>query len=123
MKALAKIFKIKLRKGDMVVVIRGRLKGRSGRVTAIHPRTNKVTVGELDVVKRHVKPSRENPQGGIIEVNRPLFVSKVALVEPKSGKPTRVGCRISADGKRERIYKRSGQPVRPPAKNVEKAGK
>ncbi|MYB39833.1 50S ribosomal protein L24 [Candidatus Saccharibacteria bacterium] len=103
---------MKLRKGDLVTVISGRLKGQSGRVTAVHPKLNKVTVENLNLVKKHAKPSQEHPQGGILDVVKPLAVSKVALVEPKSGRPSRVGFRTGKDGGKQRVYKRGGQPVR-----------
>ena len=107
-----KVYKIKLRKGDLVTVISGRLKGQSGRVTAVHPKLNKVTVENLNLVKKHAKPSREHPQGGILDVVKPLAVSKLALVEPKSGRPSRIGFKLDKDGSKQRIYKKGGQAVR-----------
>ena len=109
----------------MVVVTRGKLKGQKGRVTAIHPRLNKVSVDGLNIVKKHLKPTKDQPQGGILEVGRPLGVSKVALLELDSQQPSRCGIRLSKDGKKERFYKRSGKPVHQapvPKKSKEKQG-
>ena len=111
-----RVFKIKFKKGDMVVITKGRLKGQKGRITETHPRLHKVTVDNLNLVKKHLKPDKMHPQGGILEVSRPIWVSKIALVEPKSQKPTRISYRISKDGSRERIYQKTGQVVRPLAK-------
>ena len=103
-----RLFKIRLRKGDMVVVTRGRLKGQKGRVTATHPYLNQVSIEGVNIVKKHLKPSRSQPQGGIIELNRPLAVSKVAPLEPKLQKPSRIGFKLAKDGTKERFYKRGG---------------
>ena len=119
---LNRIFKIKLQKGDLIVVTRGKLKGQKGRVTAVYPRLNKVSVDGLNIVKKHSKPTKENPQGGILEISRPLGVSKVALFEPDSQQPSRSGVRLTKDGKKERFYKRGGKPVhQAPAQKQSKA--
>ena len=110
------IFKIKLQKGDMVVITKGRLKGQKGRITETHPRLNKVTVENLNLVKKHLKPTKMHPQGGILEVTRPIWVSKVSLIEPKSQKPSRVGFKLNKDAQKERIYKKSGEVVARPGK-------
>ncbi len=75
------VFKIRLKKGDSVVVRSGKYKGRSGQVLATHPRLNKVTVDGINIVKRHLKPTRLQPQGGIVEVTKPIWVSKLTLVK------------------------------------------
>ena len=98
-------------KGDSVIVTTGRLKGQKGRVLKTHPRQNQVTVENLNIVKKHQKPNQEHPQGAIVEVNKPIAVCKVALLEPKSGRPTKVAYQMSKDGDKVRLYKRSGQPV------------
>ena len=110
--SLRRVFKIKLRQGDMVVVTRGRLKGQKGRVTAIHPSLNKVSVESINMVKKHLKPTKAEPQGGIIEVSRPFWVSKVALLEPETQKASRSGVKIAKDGSRERFYKSSGKVLK-----------
>lgn len=108
----AKLYKIRLKKGDLVVVRSGKYKGKTGKVTATHPRENKVTVEGINVVKKHVKPNQQHPQGDIVEVTKPIWVSKVSLVEATTKKPTRIGYKVAADGKKTRIYKRSGKEIK-----------
>jgi large subunit ribosomal protein L24 len=78
------VYKIRLKKGDTVVITAGKEKGKTGKVVSTHPTLNKVTVENINVVKRHVKPTQTNPQGGIIEKTKPLPVSNVAILEPTS---------------------------------------
>lgn len=106
-----KVFKIRLKKGDTVVVRLGKYKGQTGKVLATHPRENKVTVEGINIVKKHVKPSRTQPQGGIVELTKPMWVSKVAIVEPTSKKPSRIGYTLAKDGAKTRTYKRSGKEI------------
>ncbi len=108
----AKPFKIRLKKGDLVVVRAGKYKGKTGKITAVHPRLNKVTVDGINIVKKHVKPNRDHPQGAIVELNQPIWVSKVSIVDPVSKKPSRVGYQLAADGKKSRIYKTSGKEIK-----------
>ena len=107
-----KIFKIRLKKNDSVVVLSGKYKGKTGKISAVHPKTNKVTVDGINVVKRHVKPSKANPQGAILEVTKPIWVSKVAIVEPTSKKPTRIGYKLDAKGAKTRVFKRTGKEIK-----------
>ena len=83
---IAKIYKIKLKKGDKVVVLSGKNKGKTGTISAVHPKQNKVTVDGINIVKKHIKPNRENPQGTIAEINKPIWVSKLAIIEPTTKK-------------------------------------
>jgi large subunit ribosomal protein L24 len=106
------IFKIKLKKGDTVVVRAGKYKGKTGKITATHPTLNKVTVEGINIVKKAMKPTRTQPQGGIVELTKPIWVSKVALVEPTSKKPSRVGIKVAADGTKTRVFKRTGKEVK-----------
>ena len=106
------IYKIRLKKGDTVVVRAGKYKGKSGKVTAVHPADNKVTVEGINVVKKAVKPDQTHPRGGIIEVTKPMWVSKVGLVEPSSKKPSKIGYKIGKDGTKTRVYKRSGKEIK-----------
>lgn len=106
------VFKIRIKKGDTVVVRAGKYKGQTGKVTATHPRENKVTVDGINIVKKHVKPDRAHPQGGIIELTKPVWVSKVSIVEPTSKKPSRIGYQMNADGTKTRIYKKSGKEIK-----------
>jgi large subunit ribosomal protein L24 len=106
------IFKIRLKKGDTVVVRAGKFKGKSGKITAVHPSLNKVTVEGINIVKKHQKPNKAYPQGGIIELTKPMWVSKVAVVDPTSKKATRIGYSIGKDGAKTRIYKKSGKEIK-----------
>jgi len=108
----AKVFKIRLKKGDLVIVRTGKDKGKTGKVTAVHPRENKVTVDGVNVAKKHVKPNREHPQGAIVDITRPIWVSKVAIVDPTTKKPSRVGYKLDVKGKKTRVYKRGGKEIK-----------
>lgn len=106
------LFKIKLKKGDNVVVLSGKYKGKTGKVTATHPTENKVTVEGINIVKKHQKPNKEHPQGGIIEITKPIWVSKVAIVEPTGKKPSRIGYKLNSDGSKTRIFKSTGKEIK-----------
>jgi large subunit ribosomal protein L24 len=106
------VFKIRLKKDDVVVVTTGKYKGQTGKITATHPKENKVTVEGINIVKKAVKPTQAKPQGGIFEITKPMWVSKVALIDPTDNKPTRVGYKIDKNGDKVRIYKRSGKEVK-----------
>jgi large subunit ribosomal protein L24 len=106
------IFKIRLKKGDTVVVRVGKYKGQTGKVLATHPSENKVTVEGVNIVKKHVKPNRANPQGGIIEVTKPIWVSKVAIVDPSTKKGARIGYKLDKDGSKTRVFKGSGKEIK-----------
>lgn len=99
-----KIFKIRLKKGDTVVVRSGKYKGQTGAITAVHPSENKVTVEGVNVVKKHQKPTQTQPQGGIIEVTKPIWVSKVGIVDPSTKKAARIAYKLDKDGKKVRVY-------------------
>ena len=106
------LYKIRLKKGDTVVVLSGKHKGKTGKISATHPRDNKVTVDGVNLVKKHLKPNRDHPQGGIIDLVKPIWVSKVALVDPTSKKPTRIGYKLNSDGSKVRIAKKSGKELK-----------
>lgn len=106
------MFKIRLKKGDTVVVLTGKDKGKTGKVTATHPTLNKVTVEGINLAKKHVKPNRQNPQGNIVEITRPIWVSKVAIVEPTSKKASRIGYKVDKDGTKVRVFKRNGKEIK-----------
>jgi large subunit ribosomal protein L24 len=107
-----KLFKIRLQKGDTVVVRAGKYKGKSGKVLSTHPSENKVTVEGINIVKKHQKPNKTYPQGGIIEITKPIDVSKVGLQDPTTKKPTRIGYNVSKDGTKTRIAKASGKEIK-----------
>jgi large subunit ribosomal protein L24 len=102
--------KYKVKKGDEVIVIAGREKGKKGKITKILTDEARVIVGGINMVKRHSKPSRTSA-GGIVEKEASLHVSNVALLDPKSGKATRVGYKVKEDGTKTRIAKRSGEVI------------
>ena len=97
----------RVRKGDTVVVIAGKDKGKRGKVLRILKKSGRVVIERVMMVKRHTKPSQQNPQGGIVEKEGSVHLSNVMLVDPRDGLPTRVGVEVQ-DGKRYRIAKRSG---------------
>ena len=107
-----KVYKIRLAKGDTVIVIAGKDKGKTGKVTATHPRENKVTVEGVNVVKKHQKPNKAYPQGGIIELTKPIWVSKVAAYEPTAKKASRIGYKISKDGQKSRVFKATSKEMK-----------
>jgi large subunit ribosomal protein L24 len=107
-----KLFKIRLKKGDTVVVRAGKYKGKTGKVVATHPADNKVTVEGVNIVKKHQKPNKAYPQGGIIELAKPINVSKVGFQDPTSKKPTRIGYKVAQDGTKTRVAKASGKEIK-----------
>ncbi|MBX6394794.1 MAG: 50S ribosomal protein L24 [Alicyclobacillaceae bacterium] len=100
---------MRIKKGDLVVVIAGKDKGKKGRVLAAYPKKQRVLVEGVNMVKRHTKPNPANPQGGIITKEAPVHVSNVMIVDPKTGEPTRVGMKILSDGTKVRYAKKSGE--------------
>ena len=108
----AKLFKIRLNKGDTVVVRAGKYKGKTGKITATHPRENKVTVEGINIVKKHVKPNQQHPQGAIVELTKPIWVSKVSIVEPTTKKASRIGYKLDKDGAKTRIFKSNGKEIK-----------
>jgi large subunit ribosomal protein L24 len=100
----------KIKKGDTVVVLAGKDKGRTGEVTKIIPKDDKVVVSGINVHARHRKPSQLNPQGGIERKEAPLHISNVAIADPKDGSPTRVRFE-ERDGKKVRVAAKSGELI------------
>ena len=100
---------MKLRKGDTVIVISGKDKGKEGTVSHVMPTSNKVIVDGINVAKKHQKPRKANEQGGVIDRDMPIEASNVMLVH--KGKPTRVGFKVKADGTKVRIAKTTGEEI------------
>jgi large subunit ribosomal protein L24 len=98
----------KVKKGDRVVVIAGRDKGKSGEVLRVYPSEARVLVAGVNVVKRHQRQTAR-VQGGIVSKEAPLHLSKIAHVDPKTGGPTRIGFKVLGDGRRVRFAKKSGE--------------
>jgi len=102
--------KLKIKKGDKVVVTAGRDKGKTGDVIAVFPKDNKALVQGVNMVKRHQKQTPQN-QGGIINRESRIEISNLAIADPKDGKPSRIGYKINDDGTKVRIAKRSGEVI------------
>ena len=105
-------FKIRLKKGDTVVVRTGKYKGKTGKITATHPTDNKVTVEGINIVKKAMKPTQARPQGGFLEITKPMWVSKVAVIEPTTKKTSRIGYTVKDDGTKVRTYKSTGKEIK-----------
>ncbi len=99
----------KIRKGDKVVVLAGKDKGRTGEVLRMMPKDDKAVVRGINMVRRHQRQS-QSQEGGIISKEAPIHVSNIAVADPKDGKPTRVGFEVK-DGKKVRVAKRSGATI------------
>ena len=102
--------KLKIKKGDNIVVITGRDKGKSGTVLRVDPKESRVLVQGVNVVKRHTRPAA-GQSGGIVEKELTLHISNVSLIDPKSNKPTRVGYKTQPDGRKVRVARRSGEVI------------
>ena len=100
----------KIKKGDNVVVLSGKDKGKTGTVAKVLPKDGKVVVEGVNMIARHRKPNQQNPQGGIDRYEAPMHIAKVAVADPKDGKPTRVGFKVEGD-KKVRYAKRSGEVI------------
>lgn len=111
MNTLPKRYKIRLKKGDTVMVRSGKYKGRTGKILATHPADNAVTVEGINIVKKHMKPNRTHPQGGIIELTKPIAVSKVGILDSAANKPSRIGYKLDG-GDKTRVMKTSGKEIK-----------
>ena len=100
----------KIKKGDKVIVLAGRDKGRSGEVVEVRPAEGRATVRGVNMVKRHQRQTAQQ-EGGIISKELPVHLSNIAIADPKDGKPTRIGFKIGGDGRKVRIAKRSGAEI------------
>ena len=103
--------KLKLKKGDQVVVLTGRSKGVSGKIDKINPLTQRAFVSGANIYKKHQKASASNQEGGIVEKPMSLHVSNIAFLDPKTKKATKLGMKIRKDGQKTRIAKASGTEV------------
>ena len=108
---MAEMKKLAVRKGDTVIVGSGDDKGKKGKVLEVSPKEGKVIVEGLNLVKKHVKPRKMGDQGGIIEAEGAMYVSKVQVICPHCNKPARVGHKKFADGTKSRICKRCGEAL------------
>lgn len=99
----------KLQTGDTVIVRAGNHKGKTGKITSVDIKNNRVTVEGINLAKKHQKPTQANPAGGLVEITRPIHVSNVGIVNPKDkNKASRIGYKIDAKGKKARVYRQAG---------------
>ncbi len=103
--------KLKLKKGDEVIVLTGKDKGQKGKIVKSMPKDNQVIVSGLNIVKKHQKADAAGNKAGIVEIEKPMNVSNVAILDPKDGKATRVGYKTLEDGKKVRVSKRTGEVI------------
>ena len=104
--------KLHIKKNDIVVVLAGEDKGKTGKVLKVLVEKNRALVEGVNMVSKSTKPSAKNPQGGIVKQEAPIHISNLSLVDPKSGKATRVGIKVTEDGKKVRIAKKSGEEIK-----------
>ena len=104
--------KLHIKKNDTVVVLAGEDKGKTGKVLKVLVEKNRALVEGVNMVSKSTKPSAKNPQGGIIKQEAPIHISNLSLIDPKSGKATRVGIKVTEDGKKVRIAKKSGEEIK-----------
>ena len=101
---------MKIKKGDKVKVISGSEKGKEGIVQAVYPKINKVVVENVNVHKRHHKPTQQSPEGSVIDIYVPIDASKVAIIDPKTKKIVKVGYKVTKEGK-TRVIKKTGEKI------------
>ncbi len=104
--------KLKIKKGDTVYVLSGEDRGRTGRVLSVLTGKNRAIVEGINMVSKSTKPNAKHPQGGIIKLEAPVHVSNLALLDPKTGKPCRIGRRKNEEGKTVRYSKKSGEEIK-----------
>lgn len=103
--------KFNIKKGDTVIVLTGNDKGKTGKVLSVLPKVSKAIVEQVNMVKKHTKPDAKNPEGGIIPKEAPIQISNISLIDPKSGKATRVGREKTENGW-VRVSKKSGEIIK-----------
>lgn len=104
--------KLHIKKGDNVYILTGEDRGKQGRVLEVQPAKNRAIVEGANIITKATKPSASHPQGGLVKKEAPINISNLALIDPKSGKPTRVGFRKNDEGKTVRYAKKSGQEIK-----------
>jgi len=104
--------KYHIKKGDTVLVLSGEYKGTEGKVLEIVTKTDKAIVEGVNLISKHTKPNAKSPQGGIIKKEAPIHISNLMLINPATGKPTRVGRKVSEKGKLVRYSKKTGEEIK-----------
>ena len=104
--------KLNIKKDETVIVLAGEDKGKTGKVLKVLVEKNRAIVEGVNIVSKSAKPSAKNPQGGIVKMEAPIHISNLSLIDPKSGKATRVAVKKTDDGKKVRIAKKSGEEIK-----------
>lgn len=104
--------KLHIKKGDTVIVLAGEDKGKTGKVLKVLIEKERALVEDINLVSKSAKPSAKNPQGGIIKMEAPIHISNLSLIDPKSGKATRIAIKRTDDGKKVRVAKKSGEEIK-----------
>lgn len=104
--------KLRIKKGDTVVVISGNYKGKEGKILDVQKAKNRAIVEGINIVSKHQKPSAQNPNGGIVKTEAPIHISNLMLIDPSSGKATKVGRKADEEGKLQRYSKKTGQLIK-----------
>ena len=104
--------KFHIKTGDTVMVIAGQSKGQTGRIIRMIPKQHRAVVEGVNMVTKHQKPTASSPQGGLSQMEAPLHVSNLMLIDPKRGTPTRVGMKINDKGQKVRVAKKSGETIK-----------
>ena len=104
--------KLHIKKDDTVIVLTGEDKGKTGKVLKVLVEKNRAIVEGINIVSKSAKPSAKNPRGGIVKQEAPVHISNLSLIDPKSGKPTRISVKKTDDGKKVRIAKKSGEEIK-----------
>ena len=104
--------KMHIKKGDTVYVLAGEDRGKQGRVLSVDAAKNRAVVEGVHIVSKSTKPTAKYPQGGIVKMEAPVNISNLSLIDPKSGKPTRIGIRVNDKGEKVRYAKKSGEEIK-----------
>ena len=104
--------KLHIKKGDTVYVLSGEDRGKTGRVLKVEVSKDRAIVEGINIVTKATKPSAKHPQGGLVKMEAPVHISNLSLLDPKTGKPTRVGHTVNAEGKKVRVAKKSGEEIK-----------
>ena len=111
-KQVKKVAKIHVRKGDTAIVIAGNDKGQKGKVLEVLRAKNRAIIEGVNMITKHVKPSANNPEGGIEKTEAPIHISNIMVVDPSSGEPTKVGRKLNDQGKLQRFSKKTGELIK-----------
>ena len=111
-KQVRKVAKLHIRKGDTAIVIAGNDKGKKGKVLEVIISKRKAIIEGVNMITKHVKPSANNPEGGIEKTEAPIHISNIMIVNPSTGEPTKIGRKLNDEGKLQRFYKKTGELIK-----------